>query len=255
MNPIQRINTVLHLQRVFPAPRTAAVILAGGSGTRVGADTPKQLISVCDKPVLIHSALAFQKCRLIREIVIVTRAEDCAVVEALCRYYGITKCSRVVPGGTTRQESAALGFGAVSPKSAFVAFHDAARCLVTPAQIRDVALAAYAYGAASAATKATDTVKVVNCYGMIEKTLPRNEIMLAATPQIFNYVYYKAACVAAEEKGTVVTDDNSLMELIGQRVKLVDTGAENFKITVPSDLLRAEAILKLRAERKKKHGR
>ena len=246
MKVLQRINTVLHLKSILPRPRTAAVILAGGIGKRVGAKQPKQLLMIGDKPLWVHTALAFQRCKAIDEIVLVVRKEDIAQVKMMCYTWKIKKCKAVVAGGATRQESAQKGFRAITSKVAYVAFHDAARCLITPSQIRDVAVAAYAYGAASAATRVVDTVKVANKYGFIDKTIPREEVWLAATPQICNYVYYAAALKMAEEQQVTVTDDNSLMELIGQRVKLVDTGSDNFKITLPSDLARAELILRTR---------
>jgi 2-C-methyl-D-erythritol 4-phosphate cytidylyltransferase len=253
MKVVQRINTVLHLRGILPKPYTAAVILAGGSGVRMGSSTPKQLMMLCGKPVFIHTALAFQKCRLIDEIVLVVREEEVAAVKILCQRYGIKKCRAVVTGGETRQESAEHGFEAVSPKAVYVAFHDAARCMVTPSQIRDVALAAYAYRAASAGMRVTDTVKLVNQYGFIEKTVPREDVWLASTPQFFHKAYYGAAIKMAKEKNLDFTDDNALMELIGQRVKMVDTGNENFKITVSGDLDRAELILRRRAE--VRHGK
>jgi 2-C-methyl-D-erythritol 4-phosphate cytidylyltransferase len=89
-------------------------------------------------------------------------------------------------------------------------------------------------------------VKVANKYGFIDKTIPREQVWLAATPQIFQVAHYAGALQLAMEKKVSVTDDNSLMELIGQRVKLVDTGCDNFKITLPSDLARAELILRAR---------
>ncbi len=245
---IQRINTVLHLKNILPRPRTAAVILAGGIGTRMRANKPKQQLMLCDKPVWVHTALAFQKCRFIDEIVLVVRSEDIAQVKMMCYTWKLKKCKAVVAGGDTRQESAQNGFRAITSKVAFVAFHDAARCLITPMQIGEVAVAAYAYGAASAATPAIDTVKVANRYGFIDKTIPREQVWLAATPQIFQVAHYAAAMQLASQKNISVTDDNSLMELIGQRVKLVDTGNDNFKITLPSDLARAELILRARGK-------
>jgi 2-C-methyl-D-erythritol 4-phosphate cytidylyltransferase len=140
----------------------------------------------------------------------------------------------------------------VATECEYVAIHDAARCLITPKQIQEVANAAYAYKAATAAAPATDTIKRANQYGFIEETLPRDCAWCAQTPQVFHRAYYLGALKKAKKEKKCFTDDNMLMELIGQRVFLVDTGADNFKITVASDLARAEAVLLEREKEKKK---
>ena len=123
--------------------------------------------------------------------------------------------------------------------------------MITPKQIAEVANAAYAYKAATAATPAVDTIKRANKYGFIEETLPRDCAWYAQTPQIFHRAYYFGALKRVEKENTTFTDDNMLMECIGQRVYLVDVGTDNFKITVPSDLVKAEAVLLMREKEKK----
>ncbi len=245
---LDSIRIKLHTKPTLHRPHTTAVILAGGSGHRMKSSKPKQWMEVLGVPVLIRSVQAFDACKHIDEIVIVTRAEDRLATEIMCRNYEIKKLHSVVVGGRTRAESARLGFEAISVRSEYVAIHDAARCMITPAQIRRVVAAAYAYRAASAATPVTDSIKLVNRYGMIERDLPREELWAAATPQVFHCVYYAAALKAAEDAHAEVTDDNSLMEQVGQRVKLVDTGHDNFKITYDTDIARAEAVLRLRED-------
>ncbi len=249
---LERINTVLHAKTFFSHPKTAAVVLAGGSGQRMGSDMPKQFLSICGVPVLVHSLRAFAACKSIDEIIVVTREEDIPKTEELCRDYNISKVTAIVAGGKTRAESAANGFRSVSEGMTYVAFHDAARCLITPRQIKDVATAAYAYRAATAATPVTDSIKTANRYMMIENDVPREELWAAGTPQIFHCVYYAAALREAEKNEASVTDDNSLMELIGQRVKLVDVGPDNFKITYRHDIARAESVLR---DREGSHGK
>ena len=247
--PTDAVHGVLRLKTLFRHPKTAAVLLAGGSGTRMGTETTKQMLPLRGKPVILHTLQAFQACRLIDEIVVVTRPEERLAVTRLCQTWGIDKCHALVLGGETRQASAERGLEALSADIAYIAIHDVARCLITPTQIARVLTWAYAYHAATAATPVVDTVKTVNAFGFITSTLPRETVWLAATPQAFHLPYYRAAVRYAQEKGLRVTDDNSLMEAIGQRVKIVDTGCENFKITHPEDLIRAEAVLKAREER------
>lgn len=249
---LRRVRVFLHKRPPLATPYTSAVVLAGGSGSRMGAEIPKQYLSLLGKPVLVHTLLAFEACRLIREIVLVTRAGDVEYCRTLCQQYGIKKCKTIVTGGEQRVDSARTGVMHTDPACEYVAIHDAARCLITPKQIREVANAAYAYQAATAATPAVDTIKRANAYGFIEETLPRETAWCAQTPQIFHRAYYLGALEKAKKEQKSFTDDNMLMELIGQRVFLVDTGADNFKITVASDLARAEAVLCEREKEKKK---
>ncbi len=249
---LERVNVLLHSKPALRHPHTTAIVLAGGNGNRMGSRTPKQWLEIRGVPVLIHSLRAFDNCRSIDEIIVVSRGEDLPATEILCRNHEIRKLKCVVSGGRTRADSARRGFAAISDKTEYVAIHDAARCMITPSQIREVTAAAYAYRAASAGTPVTDTIKKVNRYGMIEHDVPRADLWAMATPQVFHKVYYAAGLKAAADARAEVTDDNAFMELIGQRVKLVDTGVENFKITYETDLIRAEVILRAREE---KHGK
>lgn len=234
-------------------PKTAAVILAGGSGTRMHLreNITKQLLLLDGVPVLIRSAQAFEASEYIDEIVIVAKKEELATVEALVLEYGLKKVARIVSGGETRQVSARRGLEAISAKMKYIAIHDAARCLVTPAMIADVASAAYASRAASAGRACTDTVKRVTREGFITETLDRDTLFLAETPQIFDVSLYRAAAYMAKQREESATDDNMLVERLGQAVKMVDCGNENIKITTATDLYVAEAILRARNEKTK----
>lgn len=250
--PTDVVQGVLRAKTFFHRPKTVAIILAGGTGERMGSKTTKQMMLLLGKPVIVHTLEAFEACPRIDEIVVVVRPEERIAVTLLCEKYGITKCHALVIGGDTRQESAERGLAALSDDIEYIAIHDAARPLITSAQISRVVTYAYVYHAATAVTPVYDTVKTVNVSGFIEKTVPRDSVRLAATPQVFHRRYYEAAMKFAKDKNVIVTDDNSLMELIGQRVRTVDTGRENLKITVAGDLPVAEAILRCRG---KKHGR
>ena len=131
----------------------------------------------------------------------------------------------------------------------YIAIHDAARCLVTEEIIAKVVSAAYASRAASAGTPVTDTVKQVNKDGFVEKTIDRTTLYSAQTPQAFECKLYRAATYVAIERKQAVTDDNMLVELIGQTVKMVDCGSENIKVTTAEDLTLARIILRTRAEK------
>jgi 2-C-methyl-D-erythritol 4-phosphate cytidylyltransferase len=231
-----------------PAHRhTTAIIAAAGSSTRMGSESSKVLLDIDGMPILARTLLAYQAAGNIDEIVLVARREDFDTFIALAKKHHITKLKRVTPGGDDRQTSVLHGFEVVSDKTEFVAIADAARCLTTPEQIDMVCRTAYRTQAASAATPATDTVKLVDAKGYSKKNSPnRNEVWLAQTPQVFSLPLYRAAAYHAKEKGMTATDDNALAEAIGRRVKLVDCGKENIKITTPDDLYVAKAILERR---------
>lgn len=228
-------------------PFVSAVVVAGGSGSRMGTDTTKQMLVLAGKPLVVHTLLAFEKCDCIDEIIVVAREEECAEYDIFKKEYGITKLVKTVVGGTVRQQSSKNGFDAINEKSDYVAIHDAARALITPAQIKDVVMCAFAHGAAIAATPSTDTIKYANG-PIISETIPREKIWLTQTPQVFRDEIYRAAVYTAEKDGFVATDDASLAENIGINVYLVDTGADNFKVTYRTDIFRAERLLIEREE-------
>ena len=127
----------------------------------------------------------------------------------------------------------------------FVAIHDAARCLITPEDITRVAVEAFSCGAAIAACKAKDTIKIVD-HQRIKSTPDRESMWQAQTPQIIKTDLYRACIYTAMEDGYKGTDDASLCERHGFEVRVVDTGYENIKLTTPIDLVIAEAVIKKR---------
>ena len=135
------------------------------------------------------------------------------------------------------------GFRAIDFACNFVAIHDAARCLVLPDMITKVVKDAVIYGAASASSPVVDTVKRVDENGFSIRTENREQLRLATTPQIFKYALYDKAVNVALDKKTDVTDDNMLMENIGIRVYMSDTGKTNIKITYAEDIAFAEYLL------------
>lgn len=221
---------------------TAAVIVAAGSSLRMGDGVKKQFLKVNGIPVLARTMQSFEECRLIGEIIVVAKEEDLLYVSDLAAEYHIRKLTAVVAGGDTRAASARCGFERISARAKYVAIHDGARCLVTPAEIEKVCRAAFRYKAASAATRVSDTVKLATRTAFVDSTLDRNHIYLAATPQIFSANLYRAA-LTNEAATANLTDDNQLMELLPHRVKLVECSKENIKITYPEDVSLAEFYL------------
>lgn len=226
--------------------KIAAVILAAGSGTRMQTAGRKQMIKIDGKTVLQHTVGVFESTSIINSIVVVTRYED--LEKTRNDLSGFGKISAVVAGGATRAESARIGFEAIASGSDFVAIHDAVRCAVTSDIIESVSSAAMQYGAATAGTRVFDTVKRIDSDGNITQTLDREGLFAAHTPQIFDCRLYRRA-LETSESDIGITDDNSLLERIGIKVKAIDTGAENVKITTVSDLEYARFLLKKKEDR------
>ena len=253
MSFTQKATRILRFLTGKKRPKTAAVILAAGLGSRM-KDTEgrtKQLLTLDGKPLFMHAVLAFHASSYVDELVLVLRKEEFREVRRILRAYKLKKPLRLVVGGDTRQASARHGLDAISDRMEYVAIHDAARCLITEEMIAKVISAAYASRAASAGTPVTDTVKQVNKDGFVEKTIDRTFLYRAQTPQVFETKLYRAATYFALENKQSVTDDNMLVELVGQTVKMVDCGSENIKVTTSEDLTLARIIL--RARSKKSH--
>ena len=210
----------------------------------------KQLYELNGKPVLAHTLIAYQKCPLISEIVVVTKPTEFETVYQMRKTYGITKLTQLVAGGSTRQESAKKGVEKLDASIKYVAIADGARCLVTPAQITKVCLMAYRTQAACAAHLISDTVKRATVVGNVQETVDRTGLWQVQTPQVFHTTLYHAALAKAEADNFTVTDDSSLVEHLGYRVRLVECGRSNIKLTTPADLPLAQAIMNYRAGKK-----
>jgi 2-C-methyl-D-erythritol 4-phosphate cytidylyltransferase len=231
-----------------PKNFTSVIIAAAGLSERFGGNTTKQMQMLCGVPVLLHTLKAYENTDCVHEIIIVARNDEISYWKKICKEYGITKVTKIVKGGDTRQSSVANGLEAIDERSKFVAVADGARCLITPEQITNVCRAAYKYKAATAAHKSTDTVKIADKKGFIDSTADRNTVWLAQTPQVFKTKLFRAASVVTMQKKFEGTDDNSLVEFVGHPIRLVECGAQNIKITTYDDLAVAIGVLKYRKE-------
>jgi len=220
-----------------------ALILAAGSGSRMNLNMTKQKIPFGQETVLRRSARVFNDCESITSVIVVTREDE--IDFAKKETEGLEKVRAVVVGGATRAESARRGFSMVDESCDLVAIHDAARCFVTEKMITDVVCDAVKYGAATASSRVTDTVKCVDEASDIIKTVNRNELMLVQTPQVFRRELYKKAIDASMNAEIEFTDDNMMLEYIGIRPHCTDTGKTNIKITTPDDLLFAEFLVNM----------
>ncbi len=248
----KRIASLLRAVAGTPDPKnfTSAVICAAGSSTRMGGDgtagSTKQFLELDGMPIVARTLLAYEAANTIHEIIVVAREDELPLYEQFAETYGLTKLTKIVSGGETRQDSARMGSDEVDKRCKFVAVADAARCLITPEEIQKVCHAAYQWGAASAGIKATDTVKLVDTSAFIDSTTDRAYTWLAQTPQVFSLNIYRTAAYVCRDEGFTATDDNQMVEHIRMPVKMVATSRENIKITEPGDLLFAYAILEAR---------
>ena len=222
-----------------------AIILAAGSGSRMGSDITKQRMNLLGESILRRTVRAFSECSGIDAIVVVCKSDEMEWVRSEISD-AFTKVASIVSGGNSRAESAKIGFANIPTETDFVAIHDGARCLITPENINSVIDAALINGAATAAVKASDTVKLCED-GKIIKTLRRDDVFLAATPQIFSKELYKISLEKCKISGDI-TDDNMLIESLGVKISAIDIGKENIKITTPEDLGYAEYIINRRKE-------
>lgn len=247
MSKLQQVVETVH--KYLPDSATAAIILAAGDSKRMG-NINKMFFNINGIPVLAHSMIAYQRCPLIREIVLVAKLEDFGRIQELKATYGITKLTHVVAGGATRQESAKNGMEKLSDEVKYVAIADGARCLTTPTQITKVCLSAYRNMAACAAHKVNDTVKRATVLHNTTETIDRKDLWEMQTPQVFHTSLYKAAMLATTNTNVEVTDDATLVEGIGYRVHLIECGVGNVKITTIEDLPLAEAVINYRSHNK-----
>jgi len=216
-----------------------AIILAGGSGSRMGANKNKVLLELQHEPVIVRSVRAFT--HLVDGIILVGREEDTSVLQDVMNEYGLSV--RIVSVGATRQESVWNGLCALPGDCTHVLIHDGARCLVNEATIRRCMEAAELHGSGVAAIPAIDTIKEVNDEDIVTATPDRNHLRAVQTPQAFPVDLIRAAHEAARIDGYIGTDDASLVERMGIPVHLTWGDRQNIKLTTPEDMKMAEAFL------------
>ena len=225
-----------------------AIIAAAGTGSRMASDRPKQFLQLAGTPIIFHTLKPFELCDSIQEVIVVLPASESAEFLAQAGKRGLRKLARVVPGGATRADSVKRGLMAIRAATAeIVAVHDGVRPFVTVEEIENTIEAARVNGAAILATAVTDTIKLVTegtAEKTIVKTLARQNLRQALTPQCFRYDVLRQAYEHADVNDPSLTDESSLVERLGHPVAIVEGSPENIKITTPRDLLIAETFLK-----------
>jgi 2-C-methyl-D-erythritol 4-phosphate cytidylyltransferase len=223
--------------------RTTAIILAGGTGERMGGDIPKQFMLISGEPVIGYSVRAFDRSPLVTDILIVCHSGHIDRMKAVLGDIKPSKECRIVPGGKTRQESSYNGVKACHEGTEYVLIHDAARPFVSAGIIENVLKAAEEKGAAMPVIDMDDTV-IVEKNGEVSDIPDRKTLKRVQTPQGFRYdVIFKAHEEALEIGRTSAPDDCSLVLDAGGRVVLVAGKELNIKLTGKTDLIIAEGML------------
>lgn len=218
-----------------------AIIVAAGSGTRFGAEMPKQFLEIGGKPIVVHTLERFENCAAVDRIILVLPADEIENFRRTAANYNLKKLVKIVAGGKTRAESVLSGLNAVDADSAeIIAVHDGARPLVTSEEISATIEKAKQFGAACLVATVTDTIKQV-ANGKIVGTIDRSRLRRALTPQVFRFEILSEAF--AQNDLSAATDECSLVEKLGYEIAFVEGNARNIKITHREDLRVAELFL------------
>lgn len=221
-----------------------AIIVAAGKGIRMNDSVRKQYIVLDGVPILKHTLKIFDSCQLVSQIILVIPKEDFD----FCRNdilmpAKLQKNINLVAGGAERQDSVYNGLQIIKPDDGIVVIHDGVRPFVRQAQLVACIKGAAEFGACIIGIPAFDTVKQVNAKNEIVQTHRRETMWLAQTPQAFRAKLITKAHEAAIQDGFIGTDDASLVERLGQNVKIIPGSRSNIKITSQEDLELARAIL------------
>ena len=227
------------------------IITAAGKGTRLKAEINKQFLSLCGKPILAHTIGVFERAALIDEIFVLVPQEFVEYTQKnIIDKYNFSKVTRIIIGGETRQETVTNALKFAPDNCSIISVHDGVRPLIYSTdvnnlielliesnlkdkQVQGVILAAAAY----------ETIKKIDTDEGIVKTIPRETVYHAQTPQTFFKSTLIKAYLKAENEDFTATDDSMLVERAGYKVKFLKGSHENIKITTPTDLFLAELII------------
>jgi 2-C-methyl-D-erythritol 4-phosphate cytidylyltransferase len=228
-----------------------AILPAAGLGTRMGAETPKQFLELDGVPIAILSLRRIAACPLVTQIIVATRPDVVEKLESRIRQENFKQPVRVIKGADSRQGSVAEALKLVPNDVELVLVHDAVRPFVSPEHVTRVIEEARRCKAAIVGIPAMDTVKEVKRaslpedVALITNTVPRERIVLAQTPQVFDTRLLKEAFARAEADGVNASDEAGLVERLGHDVHVVHGSERNIKITKPADMELARFYLHL----------
>lgn len=217
-----------------------AVIVAGGSGSRMGSDTPKQFLPIGNAPILMHTIKRFFTSNEVVNIILVLPEEQIERWHQLCEKYSFSIPHLIVSGGKNRFQSVRNGLNSIGVNEGLVAIHDGVRPFISKRIIEESFKTALEKGNAVAAVELKDSIRLIDKKG--NKTAERADFRIVQTPQTFKISQIRDAFHRASNDQ--FTDDASVAEAAGYTIELINGSYENIKITTPEDLAMAEAILK-----------
>lgn len=210
---------------------------------RMGTDCPKPFLKVAGKPILAHTISRFLGIEGVIQILISSSPAYMGEIQEIISNFDRKISFRVVEGGSERQLSIYNALQYVSEESELIAVHDAVRPFIRVSQIEKCNEVAHKFGGAVVGIPAKDTIKKVDEGAMVTETPDRSFLWQAQTPQIFQKKLLLKAYDSAQKNKFIGTDDASLVERIGGKVKMVQGDQDNIKITYPIDLKIAEMML------------
>lgn len=219
------------------------IILASGTGSRCGAEIPKQFLKIAGKTILEYSIEAFEFASEIDEIILVITPDYRDLVEEILLKNNYTKIGKLLNGGETRKDSSYIGISSIEDKEANVLIHDCARPLLSQRIIKDCIEALKTHDAINVVVPVTDTIIEVE-NGIIKKVPERSKLMRAQTPQCFKLSIIRKAHEYSKEDNNFTDDCSLVMKYNLADVYVVEGDENNIKITYPNDLLLAESLIK-----------
>ena len=222
----------------------AAVIVAAGKGVRMQAPLRKQYLLLAGLPILSRTLLIFDGCDLVDDIyLVIPKVDSDFCRENIISRLQLTRNIHLVTGGERRQDSVYNGLQKIDPNCSIVVIHDGVRPFVHIDQVNATIRGARKFGACILGIPAHDTLKQVDAHENIVRTIRRDDIWLAQTPQTFRCDLIKKAHEEAKKDGYRGTDDASLVERLGEPVKMIRGSRGNIKITHKEDLKLAQCLL------------
>ena len=221
-----------------------AIFPAAGQSKRMNLNSSinKNFLNIEGKPLIVHTLLTFSQSTTIDNLIVAVSPNEMYIFRKMVEGVKNLKPLQIVAGGSERQYSIANALKVLSDDTDIVLVHDAARPLVSIKTIDEVVEAAKVYGGAIAAVPVKDTIKVVDTESFVTDTPPRASLVAVQTPQGFKRDILLKAYAQAEHDNFLGTDDASLVERIGVKVKVVMSDYRNIKITTPEDILIAKTF-------------
>ena len=209
-----------------------AIIVAAGNGKRMGYKENKIFLPILNKPMIYHTIKIFQNCNKIDEIIIVAQKNDIKKFEQIKKQYKFSKIKNIVEGGVERQDSVYNGLISIknAKKEDVVAVHNGSNPLVKENEVIECINSAKKYGASACCFPLKDTIKKIK-NDFVEKTLDRNNVYQMQTPQAIKYGLFSEGYKNIKKNKLKITDDASVVESLGKKIRIVPCSYENIKIT------------------------